>query len=158
MLARAGMTPSRIPAVLEPLWIEHRAFNLWSKVPAGLVESLVALRARGGRVAVVSNSEGKLQAFFEQLDLMRAVDAVVDSGLVGFEKPDPRVFQVAFERLRVPPSRALHLGDNLVTDVGGAMAAGVRVALVDPFGHLVGRRPEVPRVSGVAEVADAIGK
>jgi FMN phosphatase YigB (HAD superfamily) len=52
----------------------------------------------------------------------------------------------------------LHLGDNFVTDVGGARAAGLRVALIDPFGHLAGRHTDVPRVSGVSEVADAIAR
>jgi HAD superfamily hydrolase (TIGR01509 family) len=156
MLVCAGMPGDRVPGALDALWTEHRAHNLWSRVPPGLVDSLVALRASGARVAVVSNSEGKLEGFFEQLGLMRAVDAVVDSGVVGVEKPDPRIFQIALERSGVPAARALHLGDNFVTDVGGARAAGLRVALIDPFGHLAGRHADVPRASGVAEVADAI--
>jgi HAD superfamily hydrolase (TIGR01509 family) len=156
MLVCAGVPRDRVPRILDALWIEHRAFNLWSRVPAGLVDSLVALRASGARVAVVSNSEGKLQEFFERLGLMRAVDAIIDSGVVGVEKPDPRIFAIALARFGVPAARALHLGDNFVTDVGGARAAGLRVALIDPFGHLTGRHVDVPRVSGVAEVADAI--
>jgi HAD superfamily hydrolase (TIGR01509 family) len=156
MLACAGMPRDRVPRALDALWMEHRAFNLWSRVPAGLVESLVSLRASGARVVVVSNSEGKLQAFFEQLGLLPGVDAVVDSGVVGVEKPDPRIFQLALARFGVPAARALHLGDNFVTDVGGARGAGLRVALVDPFGHLDGRHPDVPRVTGVAQVADAM--
>jgi HAD superfamily hydrolase (TIGR01549 family) len=156
MLVRAGMPRESVPTTLDALWVEHRAFNLWSQVPPGLVDALVALRAAGVPVAVVSNSEGKLQDFFEQLDLMRAVDLVVDSGVVGVEKPDPRIFHVALERFGVPAARALHLGDNFSTDVAGARAAGLRVALVDPFGHLAGRHADVPRVPGVAEVARAI--
>jgi HAD superfamily hydrolase (TIGR01509 family) len=156
MLVRAGMPVQSVSAALDAIWVEHRAMNLWSRVPAGLVDALVALRATGVRVAVVSNSEGKLQAFFEQLGLTRAVDGIIDSGVVGVEKPDPRIFRIALDRFGAVASRALHLGDNFVTDVGGARAAGLRVALVDPFGHLTGRHPDVPRVAGVSEVADAI--
>jgi len=158
MLVRAGMPLEQVPSALGTLWLEHRAFNLWSRVPAGLVDSLVSLRAAGVKVAVVSNSEGKLREFFEKLDLMRGVDFVVDSGVVGVEKPDPRIFRVALDRFGVPASQALHLGDNFVTDVGGARAAGLRVALIDPFDHLAGRHADVARVSGVAEVAEAIGR
>jgi len=158
MLVRAGMALHEVPAALEAIWLDHRALNLWSRVPAGLVEALIALRGTGVKVAVVSNSEGKLQAFFEELDLMRAVDFIVDSGIVGVDKPDPRIFRVALDHFGVPASRALHLGDNFVTDVGGARAAGLRVALIDPFGHLAGRHTDVPRVSGVSEVADAIAR
>jgi FMN phosphatase YigB (HAD superfamily) len=50
----------------------------------------------------------------------------------------------------------LHLGDVVATDVVGARAAGLRAALLDPFGHYVGQHPDVPRVPSVAEVARAI--
>jgi HAD superfamily hydrolase (TIGR01549 family) len=156
MLSYAGLGHERVPRVLEALWPEHRAHNLWSLVPEGLVEALVRVRSLGVRVAVVSNSEGKLEAFFDALGILPAVDLVVDSGLVGVEKPDPRLFHVALERFGVPPGGALHLGDNFATDVLGARAAGIRVALVDPFGHLAGRHPDVPRVTGAREVAHAI--
>jgi putative hydrolase of the HAD superfamily len=156
MLVGAGLERPRLPAMLDALWPEHRANNLWSLVPPGLLDALAALRATGVHVAVVSNSEGMLERVFAQLGILAAVDLVVDSGVVGIEKPDPRIFHVALERFAVPPDRALHLGDNFSTDVLGARAAGIRVALVDPFGHLDGRHPDVPRVPGAAEAALAI--
>jgi HAD superfamily hydrolase (TIGR01549 family) len=156
MLSFAGLARDRVPRMLEALWPEHRTHNLWSLVPEGLVEALLRVRSLGVRVAVVSNSEGKLEAFFDELGILPAIDLVVDSGLVGFEKPDPRLFQVALDRFGVPPGGALHLGDNFATDVLGARAAGIRVALVDPFGHLAGRHADVPRVTGAREAAHAI--
>lgn len=158
MLVLAGLPRERVPVLLEALWPEHVARNLWSLVPAGLVDSLARARARGVHVAVVSNSEGMLEALFQSLGILRAFDLVIDSGVVGIEKPDPRIFRIALERFAVPPARALHLGDHYTTDVVGARAAGVRVALVDPHGHLAGRHLEVPRVPGVPEVADAIAR
>jgi len=158
MLASAGLPRERVPPLLDALWPEHCARNLWSLVPAGLVDALGRARKRGARVAVVSNSEGMLEALFEQLGIRHAFDLVVDSGVVGVEKPDPRIFRIALERFGVPPARALHLGDHYTTDVLGARAAGVRVALVDPHGHLAGRHPEVPRVPGAPEVAAALAR
>jgi putative hydrolase of the HAD superfamily len=109
-------------------------------------------------VAVVSNSEGMLESLFDELGILRAIDLVVDSGVVGIEKPDARIFRIALDYFGVPPARALHLGDNFVTDVVGARAAGVRVALVDPFGHLDGRHGDVPRVASAPDVARAIAE
>ena len=43
----------------------------------------------GLRLAVVSNSNGTVARLLEALDLARWLDAVVDSDVVGFEKPDP---------------------------------------------------------------------
>jgi HAD superfamily hydrolase (TIGR01509 family) len=155
ILARAGLAESRVPQMLETLWLEHVSLNLWSRIPEGLVEALGRAREAAVRVAVVSNSEGVLARVFEQLGILDAVDLVVDSGVVGVEKPDPRIFRVALDHFGVAPERALHLGDNFSTDVLGARAAGIRVALVDPLGHLDGRHLDVPRVPGAAVVADA---
>ncbi|HEX3868685.1 MAG TPA: HAD family hydrolase, partial [Gemmatimonadaceae bacterium] len=138
------------------LWAEHRRFNLWRKLPDGLVAAVGELRARGVPVAVVSNSEGQLQTLFDNLGIGGVFDLVVDSHLVGVEKPDPRIFAPVLARFGVAAPDALHLGDTWATDVVGARAAGMRVALVDPFAHYDGQHPELARVGGVAEACRAI--
>jgi len=156
ILRGVGLPADRMPAALDALWGEHLSLNLWSLVPPGLVAALDRARAAGVRVAIVSNSEGHLEALLTRLGVRASIDLVVDSGLVGVEKPDPHIFEIALSHFGVPASRALHLGDVYATDVLGARAAGVNVALVDPFAHLSGRHPDVPRVPGAAEVADAL--
>ncbi len=153
---RAGLDASKVPELLDAAWPIHEKTNLWCKVPEGLGAALDAMRARGVKVAIISNSEGMLDRLFTDLDVLRHFDLVVDSGRVGVEKPDPRIFQIALERFGVPASRALHLGDMFATDVLGARAAGIRTALIDPYQHYAGRHAEVPRVPGVVEVARAI--
>lgn len=152
----AGLDLAALPAFLEDAWREHLALNLWCKVPEGLREALAAWRAVGGRVAVVSNSEGMLDELFARLDLARSFDHVMDSGKLGIEKPDPRIFEIAVRACGSAPERALHLGDIYATDIVGARAAHVRTALVDPFGHYDGLHSDVPRVPGAAEVARAL--
>lgn len=152
----AGVPEERVPALLDALWGEHLEKNLYSLVPDGLVPALERARAQGVKVAVVSNSEGMLARLFEELALTGAVDTIVDSGLLGIEKPDPRIFAAALDAFSARPDRALHLGDTFATDVAGARAAGIRTALIDPYGHYEGLHPDVPRVDGVEAVADAI--
>jgi HAD superfamily hydrolase (TIGR01509 family) len=156
MIERAGISRSDSARCVRSLWAEHDAFNLWRRVPEGLREALHALRAAGVAVCVVSNSEGKLASLFDRLSLTAAFDHVIDSALVGVEKPDPRIFSLALARFGVGPDRALHLGDTVATDVDGARAAGVRAALIDPFGHYEGRFDDVPRVPDVATIAREI--
>lgn len=156
IVAAAGAARDSIPRLVDAMWSEHVEHNLWSLVPAGLAGALSRARAAGLRVAIVSNSEGMLVQLFDKLGIAGAFDLVVDSALVGFEKPDARIFRVALDRFGVPPERALHLGDMYATDVVGARAAGMRAALVDPYGHLAGRHADVPRVPGATEVALAI--
>lgn len=51
--------------------------------------------------------------------------AVVISGEVGLAKPDPAIFRLALEKLRLEPEGVWHVGDSLAADVAGAKAAGL---------------------------------
>ncbi|MDB4946442.1 MAG: 2-haloalkanoic acid dehalogenase [Labilithrix sp.] len=154
----AGLDVARVPALLDLAWTSHLARNLWCKVPAGMGPALDAIRARGVRVSIMSNSEGMLDQLFADLGVADHFDLVVDSGKVGVEKPDAAIFRIAMAHFGVPEERTLHLGDTYATDIVGAHNAGIRCALIDPFDHYLGRHPDVPRVPGVVEVAEAIAR
>ena len=66
------------------------------------------------------------------------MDAVVDSGAIGISKPDPRIWEPALAATGVEPAEAVHVGDSLLTDVGGARAANIEPIHFDPF-HLCDR-------------------
>ncbi|MDQ3688471.1 MAG: HAD family hydrolase [Chloroflexota bacterium] len=77
-------------------------------------------------LALITNGASDTQhAVLRALDLERRFDAIVISGEVGVAKPDPAAFRLACDRLGTDPSAAWHVGDNLVTDVGGAKSAGL---------------------------------
>jgi len=156
ILAHARVKEAEIPAFLERFRIEHERFNLWSRVPDGLADALAQLRKTGTQICVVSNSEGGLETLLERVGILRCVDFVLDSGKVGVEKPDPRIFEIALERAGVAADRALHLGDTYATDVVGARAANVRVVLVDPFDHYDGMHADVPRTKSATLVAQSL--
>jgi putative hydrolase of the HAD superfamily len=60
-------------------------------------------------------------------------DVVIDSTLVGFAKPDPRIFGHALAVSGADPSHVLHVGDMYHADVVGARQAGLHALLLDPF-------------------------
>jgi HAD superfamily hydrolase (TIGR01509 family) len=153
---RAGFDEARVPSLLEAAWRDHERVNLWSRVPEALPSALDALRDSGVRVALVSNSEGMLDRLFVELGIRERFDLLLDSGIVGVEKPDPRIFRLALDRFDLPPSSALHVGDVYATDILGARAAGIPHALLDPFGHYEGVHADVPRVPSAAHVAQEI--
>ncbi len=105
---------------------EHRRANLWSKRAEGSVETLDALRRRGYRIAVVSNADGRVRGLLEAAGLAPHLEFVVDSAEVGVEKPDPRIFHAATERLGLPPAACAYVGDIYEIDVVGAERAGPR--------------------------------
>jgi putative hydrolase of the HAD superfamily len=111
----------------------HQERHLWSSVDPATPESLTRLRAAGLHLGVVSNSDGRVVEALQAAGLDRFFDVVVDSQLVGFEKPDPRIFLAALERLRIPAVEAVYVGDIYEVDVVGARRAGMDVILLDPL-------------------------
>ena len=122
------------PGLVRDLRAAHPPFGLWSVRLPEAQGALETLRGLGLRLAVVSNSNGTVARILDGLDLARWFDAIVDSGVVGFEKPDPRIFHHAASVLGVQPAEAVHVGDLFSIDVLGARAAGVRAILIDPAG------------------------
>jgi len=107
--------------------------RLWTKVPEGVPDALARMRASGRQLIVVSNSDGEVDRRLRDLGLLDLVDDVVDSGTVGHEKPDPRIFEHAVMRARTTADRCVHVGDLYSVDIVGARAAGVHAVLLDPF-------------------------
>ena len=56
---------------------------------------------------------------------------MLDSAVEGVEKPDPRLFRLALERVGGEAASAVHVGDLYEVDVVGGRAAGLRAVLVD---------------------------
>jgi putative hydrolase of the HAD superfamily len=127
--------------------------GLWSVLLPEAPIALEALRGLGLRLAVVSNSNGSVARLLENLGLARWLDVIVDSGVVGVEKPDPRIFHHAAAALDVQPAEAVHVGDLYSVDVLGARAAGARAILLDPVGAwTVEDCPKVPDVVAAARL------
>jgi putative hydrolase of the HAD superfamily len=93
----------------------------------GAVDAVLALERLDLRLAVVSNWDVALHGYLEELALVDHFATVVTSAEAGAPKPDPRIFELALERLHVPPERALHVGDS-EADEEGARAAGMAFA------------------------------
>jgi HAD superfamily hydrolase (TIGR01509 family) len=125
--------PRTLDEAAARLWQCHLESNLWSRVLDGVPEALASLRAAGLGLAVVSNSEGTLEALLHELDLARHFDLVLDSWVVGVTKPDARIFELALEGVGADASEAVMVGDSPAADIAGAAAAGLRAALLDPF-------------------------
>ena len=150
----AGAPAERLEGVRTCLWRLHQERHLWSASHPRTAEALGRLRAAGVRLAVVSNSDGRAEEGLRAAGLRDYFDVVLDSGLVGIEKPDPRIFQVALDALNVSADEALYVGDIYEVDVVGARAAGRSVVLVDPLGSHAGR--DVTTVANIGELVDEL--
>jgi putative hydrolase of the HAD superfamily len=98
--------------------------------------ALIAARARGRRLIVVSNWDVSLHDVLERLELAPLFDAIVTSAAVGSRKPSGEIFERALALARVARRRAVHIGDSVEDDVAGARAAGIEAILVRRDGSL----------------------
>src|SRR5690606_13219394 len=95
---------------------------------------LDALEARipGVEFGIITNAELNYQTpKLDRLALSPRMRHVVASGVVGFPKPDPRIFQHACELFGVQPQKAVYVGDRLQTDARGAADAGLTGVWLD---------------------------
>ena len=126
-VAPADEVPSALVRDVLEIWPD-----LWCAVAADVVPTLRTLAAAGLRLGCVSNSDGHVADRLRSAGLLEHFDVVLDSGAVGCEKPDPRIFAAALDALACGPAEAVHVGDLVAIDVEGARRAGVRPVLIDP--------------------------
>ncbi|MDO4496444.1 MAG: HAD family hydrolase [Bacteroidales bacterium] len=78
------------------------------------------------QLALVSNFYGNLESVLQDFGLLRCFRHVIDSGVVGVRKPDPRIFQIAIERLNVPTKDIVVVGDSYNKDIEPAISLGCK--------------------------------
>jgi HAD superfamily hydrolase (TIGR01549 family) len=146
-LTGGGVTEARARELSAWLWAEQPRQNLWRRPIAGMIELVRELKRRGTPIAIISNSEGHLSELVDELGWTDAFDVVVDSGKLGIDKPDPRIFSHACVALGVENHELLHVGDAWQADVQGALSASAHAVWFDPE-HRARALPE--RVYGAA--------
>lgn len=155
LLDHLGIEPARRRAAAEALRALDQARALWTVVPADALATLEALRARGLRLAVVSNSDGSIAAKLHDEGLGHLFEHVLDSHVEGVSKPHPELFRRVVERLGVDAARTLYVGDLYSIDVVAAGRAGLQGVLIDRAGTYETPRP-CPRVRSLSELLTLI--
>src|SRR5690606_9332843 len=106
-------------------------FDLYALVP-GIRRLLSELGRLGALQGVVSNWPPSLRAFLDHHDPARHFHAVVGSGERAAAKPAPAIFRRALERLGVPPSACVYIGDTPEHDIAPARELGMEAIHFDP--------------------------
>jgi HAD superfamily hydrolase (TIGR01549 family) len=120
--------PRMAEACARPLLAESRLYD--DAMPA-----VLALEGRGYRLGIVSNTpwgtpEYLWESQVERFRLAPHFPVRCFSSVVGFQKPDRRIFEVALGRIGVPAARTLFVGNDPVADVAGAAGVGMRTAYI----------------------------
>jgi putative hydrolase of the HAD superfamily len=147
---RLGAPESERGELTQHLIKSFQNIQLWSRVMPDTPAFLEWLVAQGYFVGVISNSIGTLEGQLVRLGLAPYFRAILDSAIVGIQKPHPGIFKLALRSAGVEGSEAIFVGDTYATDVGGAQLAGLTGVLMDS----VGAYPDAacPRISSLPEL------
>jgi len=150
-LRKHGDDPALAELAFDVFFEARHAVTLYDDVLPGL-ERL----ASRYRLVAVSNGNAELH----RVGLDRFFAGSVSARLHGAAKPAPSIFRAACEAAGASPDQVLHLGDDLDTDVGGALAAGLHAGWIcRPDGAHAGADPlaGAHRFADLAVVALALG-
>lgn len=108
------VTAEHIRAYYDASYINHGA------TMKDAVDILKYCKERGYILGLVTNGKVEIQnTKMDTLGLREYFKAIVISGEVGIAKPDPKIYQLALDRLGVTADQTLFIGDHPVNDIWG---------------------------------------
>ena len=129
IVERLGIEAVGLPLALTDTHMSlFRKYTVEPEHHAPLLEQMHS-RVRLGLCSNFSHSETALH-ILERSGMRAYLDTVVISDDHGCRKPRPEIFESVLEALDVAPKDALHVGDSLKADVGGASKLGMRTAWI----------------------------
>jgi len=134
LLDQLAVDASTADQLLQRFDAAHTQDNLWRVMMPSTPQVLAELRNLGLTLGVVSNADGRIANILRQCGIEQFFDVVIDSHLVGVEKPDSRIFQLALEQARTQAESTIFVGDIYGIDVLGAKRVGIRPLLLDVLG------------------------
>src|SRR5437660_3597454 len=111
-------------------------------VQPDVLATMEALRARGLRLALVTNSLAEDVAAWDRSPLHPFFDVALFSCVAGLAKPDPQVYLLACRELDLLPPHTLFIGDGGDDELAGALRAGVQARQALWFSRTPGQRRE----------------
>ena len=126
-----GLSPEQVRERIGEVYdrYDEDALTRWTLRPF-VLESLVAIKEKGIRTALVSNLGGKtLTAALSKFCLTNYFDIVLSRYDVKNLKPSPDGLHLALEKLGVRKDASIFIGDSL-DDVNAAKTAGIRVIII----------------------------
>lgn len=119
----------RVAEHLRRHWLLEADFRAYEDA----APTLTKLKRAGFKLIVISNvsSGNNLKTYLRKAGIPNCFDAIIASGDVGYEKPNPEIFRKASRLLNIPLNIMLHVGDKYEEDYLGAHSAGMKALLID---------------------------
>jgi HAD superfamily hydrolase (TIGR01549 family) len=145
-------------AIRNNQYVVERLVGMWNKNELlgkpffEVVEVLKFLKSKGYKIALISNTNPTIKRVIEKYSLQQFFDAEIYSYKEGILKTNPKLFQIAVERLGLTAEEVLVIGDSIQTDIIGARNAGLTAVLIDRMN----KRDYTPKIRNLRELKDLI--
>jgi HAD superfamily hydrolase (TIGR01509 family) len=136
-------------AVRDSLVEATRISANWCDIRPGTREALERI-GNGYPLGVISNADGRIARVLERCGIADCFQSITDSGVVGYEKPNPAIFQAALASIGADARHCLYVGDVYSVDYLGATRAGMKAMLFDVAGAY--RDRDLPRVDSLEQL------
>lgn len=154
LMGGAGPAVETVAREIYEDWAEHHHFSLYDDVP----DALAALRARGIRLGLISNTQRCLVSFQSHFELAGLISVAISSSSHGFMKPHRSIFQAALDQMGVTADEAAMVGDSLLHDVIGARRAGMQGILLSRGVRRDAVDADIPVIRSLSELSVVIAR
>ncbi|AMO51156.1 Hydrolase of the HAD family protein [Enterobacter sp. FY-07] len=128
-MLNAGLTPEEAALGAEASMVNFAKWRSRIDVPQETHDTLAKLAEKWPLVAITNgNAQPELFGLSEYFEF------VLRAGPDGRSKPFSDMYHLAARRLNVAPGDILHVGDDLITDVAGAIRCGMQACWIKPEG------------------------
>ncbi len=126
-----GLDRQRLEAAAEELAFFYERHFFRRSMRPEVPDALGRLRAHGLRLAVISNimSRRLVRHCLQEYGVEHYFDPIISSCVLGWRKPNPRIFLEATRLMDLEPASCAYVGDTISRDVAGARLAGYGLAI-----------------------------
>lgn len=129
LFAKINLSASQIDENVQDMMAHFTYWRHQIDIPANIHQLLNCL-AKRVPLAVITN--GNVEVV--KIGIDHYFEFSLRGGIDGRSKPYPDIFTLAAKKLAVSPANILHVGDNLYTDVMGAIDAGMQACWLNLTG------------------------
>lgn len=116
---------------LSTFYLEQSIFE--TAVFPNTISTLEYLQASGYKLHIITNGFQEVQYHkLANSNLLEYFDTVTTSEETGYHKPDLRTFQFALNKAKTTANLSAMVGDDLVTDISGAIQSGMLSIYFNP--------------------------
>jgi putative hydrolase of the HAD superfamily len=92
--------------------------------------AIAALKSAGIKIGIVANQPASVVESLKADQIYDLIDFLGVSAIVGIEKPNPAIFELAISKLAAPANQIIHIGNRIDTDVLPAKKLGMKTVWV----------------------------